>query len=63
MRLVVSTDNREIDRRVRITFEARDVCVTSGKEIWHEISLAEWSKLISQPLRSSPPVPKDLKFK
>jgi hypothetical protein len=63
MKLAVSSDKREIDRRVRITFEERDVCVISGKEIWHEISMSEWTRLISQPLRSSLPVSKDLKFK
>jgi hypothetical protein len=63
MRLAVSTDKREIDRLVRITFEVNDVCVISGKEISHEISMSEWTRLISQPLRSSLPVSKDLKFK
>jgi hypothetical protein len=63
MRLAVSTDKTETDRRVRITFEERDVWFISGKEIWHEVSLAEWTRMISQPGRFSLPAPKAWKFK
>jgi hypothetical protein len=63
MRLAVSTDKSETDRRVRITFEEGDVWFISGKEIWQEVSLAEWTRLISQPIRFSLRAPKGVKFK
>jgi hypothetical protein len=63
MRLAVSTDKSETDRRVRITFEEGDVWFISGKEIWQEVSLAEWTRLISKPIRFSQRAPKDVKFK